>query len=662
MQTLQIFLLRKIVFLLLLTATSLSAQNIKKGFKLLEKLDYAKSKEVFANSISENLSNPAALFGLSLIFADENSPYYDLIQAWGYSRDLLKCIDNLSTEENEIIGEYFYNTEVRHVSRPVRKKIDYAVETIEAKLIKYIREENNLAIVYTVIEKFPDFRHYDNVIHIRNQLEFRKYEKLNQLDGYLEFIRKFPDAAQVDKAKKYINKLAFARACQINTVEAYKEYINNYPEAVELSSAVKKLHAAAFLRARNLNNIAAMDGFIKNYPEALETFEARAIQKQLLYEQAKKIQTLDAYNEFIRRYPEGQQYVDIFNLKSLDKGMQFIRRNPLPSNSIQWARIFDEEQHQSVNACLAVDTANQYLLGSTVYLPDSGSADVWVVKLDENGKMLWNKYLGEGFNSSINRLAITARNEVLGAGITWLGSDSLSQEAWLFKLGSKGEKLWSRRVGKLNVKTLVSAGNGQIFLGGYLVDDSLRMKYSLVVLNEAGKRLWGRTYTGNGGIIYVTELPDQKMLMVGNSWRAKIDYRGYIVWESRTAGDSIIAASLLQRGEIAYLSLRDHHKLFFSKTSLENKLTLEKEIIVPELPLAVNILSPSSGNQLLILMTFNNYQIISWMNTSNGIINNSVRLPERFQIEDLRIDRKNNLLMQSGKGDILLVKNTNTSF
>ncbi len=124
-----------------------------------------------------------------------------------------------------IIGEYFQNTETRIRNIPVKKKIDYAIETVEAKLIKYVREENNLDLVYEVLEKFPDYKYHDNVMHIRNQLEFRKYEKQNTLEGYLEFIQKFPDAAQIDKAKRYRNKLAYDKAVQTNTVEAYKEYM-----------------------------------------------------------------------------------------------------------------------------------------------------------------------------------------------------------------------------------------------------------------------------------------------------------------------------------------------------------------------------------------------------------------------------------------------------
>jgi hypothetical protein len=651
------------IWLLTLLTLGLSAQNTKRGFKLLEKLDYAKSREVLLDAISENNQNTAALFGLALILADTNSSNYDLIDAWEYARTLKPNIDKLTAEEMEFIGEYFYNTEERHIPRPVKKKIEYAIETIEAKLIKYIREENNLEIVYKVLDKFPDFRYYENVVHIRNQLEFRKYEKQNTLEGYIGFMQKFPDAAQIEKAIKYRNKLAFDKACQINTVEAYKDYMKKYPEASENNMAIKRLYAVAFQKAKQVNTIKVFDDFIAEYPEALEILEAKLIQKQLLYEYAKKIQTLQAYNEFIRKYPEGQQYIDIFNLKSLDNGMSFIFAHPLPSNNVLWARSFEEEENIELSACMTVDTLNSYLVGGTVFRSDTGSTDVWIIKINQDGKMIWNKYIGEELNDELNLLAINNKNEILGAGYTWMGTDSSSRESWIFKLGQDGQKIWSKKLGQLNIRSLFATRTGTIFLGGYLVNDSIESKYSIVVLNENGKRLWGRTYTGNGQIVQVSECPDQKMLVAGNRWRAKIDPKGYLVWESSfNDNDSIIAAQILPNGEICYLGFRDNNKLVLIKTRPDNMPVFEKEMAVSGTPVQVNALIRGGQNQLIALLSFEDHQALHWISALNGELLSSSPVPIEIEVERILTDKKNNLLLIACNGEIIVIKNNGLAF
>jgi tetratricopeptide (TPR) repeat protein len=642
-------------------SVELSAQNTKKGFKLLEKADYNKSRDVFREVISENSQNPAGCLGLALIHADEKSPFYDLITAWEYVITLKKNLDMLTPEEIETIGEYFLNTEVRPSNRPVKKKIDYAVETIEAKLIKYVREENNLDIVCKVIEKFPDFRYYNNVVHIRNQLEFRKYEKQNTLDGYLEFIRKFPDAAQVEKAIKYRDKLAFEKACEINTVEAYRYYIKQYPDAIEYNLAVRNLNSVAFQKAKQANTIKALDDFILEFPDALEVGEAKLLQKQLLYEYAKKIQTIEAYNEFIRKYPEGQQYIDIFNLKSLDNGMKFIGTHPFPSNNIQWARSFDEEETTELSACLVVDSLNSYVLGGSVLRSDTGYTDAWVIKINADGKMIWNKYVGEEFNDELDILKIYGINEVLGTGFTWLGKDSSSRESWLFKLGPDGKKLWSKKLGDIHVRSVLIASSGNIFLGGFQQNDSSSRKYAVVALNENGKRLWNRTYTGNGEIIYLSELNDRGLLIAGTGWRAKMDQRGYLSWESMfNPDDSMMAAQVLPKGEIFYAGIRGNGKQVFIKTSYDNKLIFDKEINLSDQLRSINRIIQGAPNQMIALSTFDRYQEIQWINTLKGEIQKSVRLPAEIKIMDLVKDRQKNLLLIGFTGQILVIKNKST--
>jgi hypothetical protein len=651
-------------FLLILMGTmSLTAQNTKRGYKLLEKADYEKSNAVFLDAVSDNPQNAPALFGLALTAADEKSPYYDPINAWDYASKVKKIMDSFTTDDLEYIGEYFINTETQHLSRPVKKKIEYAIETIEAKLIKYVREENNLDIVYKVLDKFPDFRYYENVLHIRNQLEFRKYEKQNLLEGYLEFISKFPEAAQIDKAKKYRDKLAFDKACQVNTVEAYRSYMKQYPDAEEKSMAIKKIYSVAFQDAKKKNTIQAFDDFISEYPDALEVSDAKLIRKQLLYENAKNIKTLDAYNAFIKEYPEGQQYIDIFNLKSADNGMRFYSSHPLSTNNFVWARSFDEEENRELSGCMTIDTLNSYIIGGTVFRSDTGFTDAWVLKLNADGKMIWNKYVGEAFNDGVDLLAVNQRNEILGAGYTCMGMDSSSRESWLFKLGPDGQKIWSRNVGKMHINNILISSTGTISLGGYQVNDSSGRKYAVVVLNENGKRLWTRTYTGKGEIVKISECPDKNILLTGNHWSAKINPKGYLIWENFfTPADSILAVQVLPKGEICYLSLRNHQKMILIKTSAENKALLDKELPLSEIPARVNSMIPGNQNQLIALFTNEHDQTINWIGTLKGDVPVSSFVPESLKIQEILADRNNNLLLVACGGQIVVIKNEGFAF
>lgn len=646
-----------------LSASVLTAQSVKRAYKLLEKADYLKAFEVFQEALSENKEDPAVHFGMALILADEKSPQYNLIEAWEHANGLVDKLEQLSPEALEFIGEYFYNTESRHISRPVKKKMEYGIETIEAKLIKHVREENNLELVYTALEKFPDFRHYNNMVHIRNQLEFRKYEKMNTLEGYLTFIQKFPEAAQIDKAIRYRNKLAFEKALAMNTLEAYEDFIELYPDATERNMAVKKLHAVAFEQAKNQNTIKAFDDFIARFPDALEIAEARITQKQLLYEYAKKINTLAAYNDFIRKYPEGQQYIDIFNLKSQDNGARFLAAHPIPAKSIGWARSFEDENIEELDICFTSDTLNACIAAGTVFRSDTGYTDAWVIKMNPEGKMIWNKFVGEAFNDQIRHLAVNKRNEILGAGYTYTGTDSLSRESWLFKLGSDGQKIWSRKLGRMHINTLTIASNGSTVLGGYLVNDSLQNKYSVVVLNDNGKRLWGRTYSGTGQIVSINRCAGNRMLLTGNHWCAKIDHRGYLIWESSLApSDSIVASSVTPKGENLFLVVRNNSKVLLIKTNWENKPVFEKELAVGGVPVKIESLVSNANNVLAALITFADHQSVQWINTSNGTITSSARLPESMRFSGLYTDNQQNLVLVTCHNQLIVIRNNGFNF
>jgi len=652
--------MHKIVLIpFLFLALAVSAQNSKKGFKYLEKAEYEKSAEVFNEVLKEKSDNPAASFGLAMNYGDEKSPLFNLVDSWDFALKCQSSKEILTPDELEIIGEYFQNTETRIRSMPVKKKIDYAIETVEAKLIKYVREENNLDLVYEVLDKFPDYKYHDNVMHIRNQLEFRKYEKQNTLEGYLEFIQKFPDAAQIDKAKRYRNQLAYDKVVQTNTVETYKEYLRNYPDAQEFNQAVKMLNAAAFQQAKKENTVTGFDDFILQYPDALEVADAKILQKGLLYDYAKKIHTLEAYNDFITKYPDGQQYIDIFNLRSMDKGMKLMETRGFPSGNLQWARSFGGEDTKEYSACMAIDSLNNSIAGGTVVRSDTVRSDAWVIKTGPDGKMIWNKIVGEEYNDELSILENGRHNEILGVGHTWLGLDSSSRETWIFKMGADGQKLWSKKLGRLKVNFLLTAGPGNIYLAGSESTDTSAEKYAIVALNENGKHLWNRSYTGNGELVKLCQLPNSYILMAGSHWRAKIDAHGYLVSESSFAAtDSILNAITLPKGEILYIGIRNKKKTLFIKTSWDNKPIFDKEAFPQDSLFAVRSIIPDPAGQVIALMDFSGYQSVSWLNITTGAVVKTVQMPLGMTFSGLRKDSQGNLILVALDGEIILIKNT----
>src|SRR5512145_1062051 len=90
-----------VALLLALVSAGLQAQNIKRGFKLLEKADHEKAIELFRSALSENKDEPAALLGIALIMADDSSSFFDLPAAWKYTGQLKNNLDKLTEEEIE---------------------------------------------------------------------------------------------------------------------------------------------------------------------------------------------------------------------------------------------------------------------------------------------------------------------------------------------------------------------------------------------------------------------------------------------------------------------------------------------------------------------------------------------------------------------------------
>jgi hypothetical protein len=224
-------------------------------------------------------------------------------------------------------------------------------------------------------------------------------------------------------------------------------------------------------------------------------------------------------------------------------------------------------------------------------------------------------------------------------------------------MGADGQKIWSKKLGRLKVNCLLTSGEGNIYLAGSESSDTSNGKYAITALNDHGKHLWNRTYTVSGELVKLCQLPNGYILMAGNHWRAKIDAHGYLTSESSfQATDSILQAITLPKGEVLYIGTRNKHKVVFIKTSWDNKPVFDKEAFPQDsLSSVPSILSGTDG-QVIILLNFARYQSLVWFNTSTGAVVKTYQLPRGMNVTGIRKDYEGNLLLVALDGEIVIIK------
>lgn len=210
--------------------------------------------------------------------------------------------------------------------------------------------------------------------------------------------------------------------------------------------------------------------------------------------------------------------------------------------------------------------------------PNYGSADVWVLKLDFNGTIVWQK----SFGGTDNDVAAKLRNTVNGDVIIATNSYSQisgtrtavlkgQQDYWVIKTDNDGEIIWDYSYGSVGSDILFGLGllnNGTIILSGVSVGatvshDKTEPPFSgadnwIVAIDQNGSVLWDKTIGGAGseGGGYILTIEDTIYVLASSSsgvsglrteslkgqqdlWLTKLDKDGNIISTHYYGGDQI---------------------------------------------------------------------------------------------------------------------------
>ena len=129
----------------------------------------------------------------------------------------------------------------------------------------------------------------------------------------------------------------------------------------------------------------------------------------------------------------------------------------------------------------------------------AGNSDVYVIRTDSNGQVLWQKTFGGALNDIGHAIAETADGGFVIAGETESFSVS-NRDIYLVRLNADGELQWSFTYGGMDYEAgnaISLRENGDIAIAGYTRGEGAGAEdFLLLLTDDQGTMKWARTYGG----------------------------------------------------------------------------------------------------------------------------------------------------------------------
>lgn len=116
------------------------------------------------------------------------------------------------------------------------------------------------------------------------------------------------------------------------------------------------------------------------------------------------------------------------------------------NGNLVWQKTFGGSDWDFAHS-LQATTDGGFIIGGTTYSFGNGSADGYVVKTNANGDTLWTKTYGGANDDEFKSIIQTADGNYATTGYTKSYNDVDSGDVWVFKLNTTGDTLWRKFYG-----------------------------------------------------------------------------------------------------------------------------------------------------------------------------------------------------------------------
>ncbi len=196
--------------------------------------------------------------------------------------------------------------------------------------------------------------------------------------------------------------------------------------------------------------------------------------------------------------------------------------------------------------------------------------DIWAIKIDNQGNIQWRKYFGGSFTDTPYTVIQTHEGDYIIAGTSDstdadISNNKGSYDFWVIKINSQGTLLWEKSLGGTEIdeaKSIVSIDNQYFFILGHTRSSDQNVSISkggadlwLIKIDTHGNLLWEKSYGGNNFDIgnTIRKTNDGNFIIGGNTrsadfitnkgqndaWLLKITPNGTVLWQKTIGGTDI---------------------------------------------------------------------------------------------------------------------------
>lgn len=170
-----------------------------------------------------------------------------------------------------------------------------------------------------------------------------------------------------------------------------------------------------------------------------------------------------------------------------------------PDGSLQWQKTYGSKGYDFAYSVAETTDGGIIFVGNSD-VSSGNDNDAWIVKLDNSGEVVWQKTYGGSKDESATKVLQNSDGTfIVGAWSKSFGNGS--SDFWLLKLDSDGSVIWQKAYlgnGEDNFFTLErTKDNGYILVGGSNSIGSSDYDFLVVKVNENGSLLWKKSYGGN---------------------------------------------------------------------------------------------------------------------------------------------------------------------